>query len=118
VRVLVWTGVAVLGGLGALLRFALDGLVAERAGSEFPWGTFAVNVSGSFVLGLLVGAALHGDGLLLAGTAVLGSYTTFSTWILEAHRLGEEGELALALANIAASLAAGAGAVALGRLIG
>jgi fluoride exporter len=118
VRVLVWAGVALLGGAGALLRFAVDGLVAGRAGSEFPWGTFAVNVSGAFVLGLLAGAALHGDALLLAGTAALGSYTTFSTWMLEAHRLGEEGELWLGLLNIAASVLVGAGAVALGRVIG
>jgi fluoride exporter len=118
VRVLVWAGVALLGGVGALLRFAVDGLVAERAGSEFPWGTFAVNISGSFVLGLLAGAALHGDALLLAGTAVLGSYTTFSTWMFETHRLGEEGVLALALVNIVASVIVGVGAAELGRLIG
>ena len=117
-RVLVWTGVALLGGVGALLRFALDGAISERAGSEFPWGTLAVNLSGAFVLGLLAGFALHGDALLLAGTAVLGSYTTFSTWMLEAHRLGEEGELPLALLNIGVSLVVGLGAVALGRLIG
>jgi CrcB protein len=117
VRVLVWAGVALFGGVGALLRFAVDGWVAERAGSEFPWGTFVVNISGAFALGVLAGAALHGDALLLGGTAVLGSYTTFSTWMLEAHRLGEEGELPLALVNIVLSLVVGLGAVALGRLI-
>jgi CrcB protein len=116
-KVLVWVGVALLGGVGALLRFALDGVVAERAGSEFPWGTFAVNASGSFALGLVAGATLQGDALLLAGTAVLGSYTTFSTWMLEAHRLGEDGELGLALLNVAASLVVGVGAAAFGRLI-
>ncbi len=116
-RVLVWVGVALLGGLGAVLRFAVDGLVAERARSELPWGTFAVNVSGSFALGVLAGAELHGDALLLAGTAVLGSYTTFSTWMFESHRLGEDGELPLALLNVAASLVVGVGAAALGRLI-
>ena len=113
-----WAGVALLGGLGALLRFAVDGLVAERAGgSEFPWGTFAVNISGAFVLGLVAGAALHGDALLLAGTAVLGSYTTFSTWMLEAHRLGEDGSLALGLLNILLSLVVGVAAAWLGRAI-
>ncbi|HKR99385.1 MAG TPA: fluoride efflux transporter CrcB [Candidatus Dormibacteraeota bacterium] len=116
-RVLVWTGVALLGAVGALLRFAVDGFVAERAGGEFPWGTFVVNISGAFVLGLVVGAALHGDALLLAGTAVLGSYTTFSTWVFETHRLAEEGDLALAVANIAVSLIVGVGAAELGRLI-
>jgi CrcB protein len=119
VTVLVWAGVAALGGVGALLRFGVDGFVAERAGSgsEFPWGTFTVNVSGSFVLGLLAGAALRGDALLLAGTALLGSYTTFSTWMFETHRLAEDGELWLALLNIGLSLAAGVGAAELGRLI-
>jgi CrcB protein len=119
VTVLVWLGVGALGGVGALLRFGVDGFVAERAGSssEFPWGTFAVNISGAFVLGLLVGAALHGDALLLAGTALIGSYTTFSTWMFETHRLGEEGELWLALLNVAVSLAVGLGAAELGRLI-
>jgi CrcB protein len=119
VTVLVWLGVAALGGVGALLRFGVDGVVAERAeaSSEFPWGTFAVNISGAFVLGLLVGAALHGDALLLAGTALLGSYTTFSTWMFETHRLGEDGELWFALLNVALSLAVGLGAAELGRLI-
>ena len=113
-----WAGVALLGGVGALLRFTLDGFVAERAaGSEFPWGTFAVNISGSFVLGVLAGASLHGDALRLAGTATLGSYTTFSTWMLEAHRLGEDGSLALAVLNIVLSLMVGVGAVVLGRAI-
>jgi fluoride exporter len=116
--VLVWAGVAVLGGVGALLRFGVDGFLAERAGaSEFPWGTFAVNISGAFVLGLLAGAALHGNALRLAGTAALGSYTTFSTWMLEAHRLGEDGVLRLALVNIVLSLAVGVGAAELGRVI-
>jgi CrcB protein len=117
--VLVWAGVAVLGGCGALLRFALDGAVSERVRvSEFPWGTFAVNLSGAFLLGLLAGLALHGDALLLAGTATLGSYTTFSTWMLEAHRLGEDGSLGLAFLNVALSIVAGVGAAELGRLIG
>ncbi len=115
--VLVWAGVAVLGGVGALLRFGVDGYVGERAASEFPWGTFVVNISGAFLLGLVAGAALHGDALLLVGTATLGSYTTFSTWMLEAHRLGEDGVLWVALANITVSVLVGVGAAELGRLI-
>ena len=116
-RVLVWVGVALLGGVGALLRFSVDGMVSERARSEFPWGTFAVNISGAFVLGLIAGTALHGDALLLAGTATIGSYTTFSTWMFETHRLGEDGELWLALANIVVSVVVGVAAAALGRAI-
>ena len=112
------TAVTVIGGAGAVARFLLDALVSQRMGAEFPWGTLVVNLSGALALGLLVGVSLHGDALLLAGTAGLGSYTTFSTWMLETHRLGEEGELARGWANLALSLAAGIGAAALGRAIG
>lgn len=115
---LTWIEVAALGGLGAIARFLLDGAVGARVGRELPFGTFAVNVSGSFVLGLLDGLALHGNALLLAGTATIGSYTTFSTWMLESERLGEAGEGAAVILNIVASVAVGLGAVALGHLIG
>lgn len=115
---LVWLGVAALGGVGALLRFFVDGVVASRIGREFPFGTLIVNLSGAMTLGLLVGLGLSGQRLLLAGTATIGSYTTFSTWMLETQRLAEGGELEAALANILISLAAGLGAAALGRLIG
>jgi CrcB protein len=118
VSALLWLGVAVLGGAGAIGRFLLDVAVASRADGDFPLGTLAVNVSGAFALGLLLGAALEGDALLLAGTATLGSYTTFSTWMLETHRLGEESEWGLALANVVVSAAVGLGAAALGRAIG
>jgi fluoride exporter len=118
VSVAVWAGVAVLGGAGAVLRFVVDGAVAERYGGELPVGTLAVNVSGAFLLGLVAGLALSGDALLLAGTATLGSYTTFSTWMLETQRLVEEGEGRHAAANVVLSLAAGVAAVALGRAIG
>ena len=116
--VLVWVGVAVLGGLGALARWSLDGLVSARWGRQFPLGTLVVNLTGAFTLGLLVGAGVQGRALLLAGTATLGSYTTFSTWMLESHRLGEDGEHRLAAANLAVSLAVGLLAALAGRAIG
>jgi fluoride exporter len=115
---LAWVGVAVIGGVGALLRFLLDGAVAARAGRDLPFGTFAVNITGAFLLGLLAGVSLRGDALVLAGGAALGSFTTFSTWMFESQRLVEEGEGAGAAGNIAISLAVGLGAVALGRLLG
>jgi CrcB protein len=118
VSALAWAGVAVLGGLGALLRFLLDGVVASRAGRDFPFGTLVVNASGALLLGLLAGVALRGDALVLAGGATLGSFTTFSTWMLETQRLVEEGALPNAAANALVSFAVGLGAVALGRLIG
>jgi CrcB protein len=118
VSILVWVGVGLLGGVGALARFMLDGAVSERLGSQLPFGTFAVNVSGSFLLGVLIGATLTGDALLLAGVALMGSYTTFSTWMLETHRLGEQRQREALAANVAVSLAVGVGAAALGRLLG
>jgi CrcB protein len=114
----VWVGVALLGGAGAVARFVVDGAVAERASGALPVGTLAVNVSGAFLLGLVAGLALTGDALLLAGTAALGSYTTFSTWMLETQRLVEDGDGRHAGVNIVLSLAAGIAAVALGRALG
>ncbi|MEA2466809.1 MAG: fluoride exporter [Thermoleophilaceae bacterium] len=115
---LVWLGVAVLGGAGAVARFLLDSAVSQRLGSGFPYGTLAVNLSGSLLLGLLAGADVTGDALLLAGTATLGSYTTFSTWMFESHRLGEDGELARMWLNIGGSLLAGLAVAALGKALG
>ena len=114
----VWIAVAVLGGVGAIGRFLLDVAVASRAGRDFPFGTLAVNASGACALGLLVGISLEGSAYLLAGTATVGSYTTFSTWMLETNRLGEEGEWGLALANLAISTTVGLAAAVLGRAIG
>jgi fluoride exporter len=118
VNVWVWIGVGLLGGIGALFRFFLDGLIAARVGRDFPLGTFVINISGATILGFLVGLGFTGDRLLLAGTATLGSYTTFSTWMFESQRLVEDGELAIAGANILVSLVVGLGAAALGRLMG
>jgi CrcB protein len=114
----IWVGVALLGGAGAIGRFLLDGWIAARTRGDLPLGTLVVNLSGALALGLLTGLALSGDALVLAGTATLGSYTTFSTWMLETQRLAEDAELPLALLNIALSLLAGVGAAALGRSIG
>jgi CrcB protein len=113
-----WTGVGVLGGLGALARFLVDGLVSVETGGRLPLGTLLVNLSGSVVLGILVGVALNGDAYLLAGTAVIGSYTTFSTWMFESERLAEDGLRWMFAANVVLSLVLGVGAVSLGRLIG
>ena len=75
--VAVLAGIGALGGLGAIARLLLDGLVSARAGRLLPWGTLAVNVSGALALGALDGAAVGGDALRLAGTGFLGAYTTF-----------------------------------------
>jgi CrcB protein len=108
----------VVGGLGALARFLLDGAISARSSGELPAGTFLVNVSGAFVLGLVVGAALEGDALAIVGTGALGSYTTFSTWMLESHRLAEDGAYRVAALNVAVSLVVGLGAAYVGRELG
>lgn len=109
----VWVGVAALGGAGAVLRFVVDAMVSSLSGRRFPYGTLVVNLSGAVVLGLLSGL-VDGDAYLLLGTAAVGSYTTFSTWMYETHRLVEDGELSLAVTNVLASLALGIGAAAIG----
>jgi CrcB protein len=117
--VLLWTGVGLLGGLAAVVRFLVDEGVAAAVTEHLPVGTLLVNLSGSLILGVLVGAGVSGDGYLLTGTAVLGSYTTFSTWMLESRTLAGEGRpgVAAAAINIGASLVLGLAAVALGRAI-
>jgi CrcB protein len=115
---LVWFGVLVAGGVGASLRFLVDGAVGRRAGKAFPFGTLTVNLSGAVVLGLLSGLALPHDVSLIAGTGVIGAYTTFSTWMLETQRLAEERQNRYAIANVVASVILGLAAAALGRWIG
>jgi CrcB protein len=110
--------VGVLGGIGAVARWLLDGAVTRRTAGAFPYGTLAVNLSGALLLGLVAGLALHGDALRLVGGGLLGSYTTFSTWMLETHRLAGRGRADAAVLNIAASLALGLLAVWLGRELG
>jgi CrcB protein len=118
VIVLVWAGVVVAGGVGAVLRFLVDGSVGRLVGKAFPFGTLVVNVSGAVVLGLVSGLVLGPNLALIAGTGVIGSYTTFSTWMLESHRLAEEGQSRLGVINIVISVALGIGGAALGRWLG
>jgi CrcB protein len=111
-------GVGILGGCGALARFGLTLLVADRLHPHLPLGTMAVNVSGAFLLGLLVGLSPSGDARLLLGAGAIGSYTTFSTWMLETQRIDEAGKRRLAVVNVVLSIALGLGAAALGRVLG
>ncbi|MFB7198035.1 fluoride efflux transporter CrcB [Streptomyces sp. NPDC056121] len=100
--------------VGAPLRYLTDRAVQTRHDSVFPWGTFTVNVCGSLVLGLLTGAVAAGAASsqvqLLIGTGLCGALTTYSTFSYETFRLGEDGARLFAVANVAASVAAGLGA--------
>jgi CrcB protein len=114
---LVWAGVVLIGGLGSVLRFVVDRTVTRRLARPFPFGTLAVNVSGAALLGLIGGLALNKNAALLAGTAFVGAYTTFSTWMLETQRLGEERQTWAALANIVVSVVLGMAAALLGQWV-
>jgi CrcB protein len=111
-------GVGLIGGIAALARFLLDAAVSVRVGGEFPAGTFLVNVSGAFGLGIAVGLGVTGPTLALAGTGLIGSYTTFSTWMLESQRLAEEGSNHPAFLNICVSLLGGLASAVAGYLLG
>jgi fluoride exporter len=117
VNVVVWAGVAVIGGFGAVARFMVDRAVARRVARRFPFGTFTVNISGAVLLGFIGGLTLSHHEALLAGTAFVGAYTTFSTWMLEAHRLAEERQVKIAVANIVVSVVLGVAAAYLGQRI-
>lgn len=116
--VLVWVGVALLGGLGALARLTVDKAVSRRAPKTFPYGTLIVNISGALLLGFFAGMVLSPHLALMAGTGFVGSYTTFSTWMLETHRLAEERQTWPAVANIVASVALGIPAALAGQTLG
>lgn len=114
----VWLAVAVVGGVAAIGRFLLDSLIAGHAGRDFPYGTFTINITGALVLGILAGLAVDGNAMVIAGTATIGSFTTFSTWMLETDRLAEDRELHRSSVNIALSLVAGFAAALVGHTIG
>ena len=114
----VWIAVVFVGGIGAIARFELDSLISQARGRRFPLGTLAINVSGAFVLGVLTGLGVRGNLEVIAETATIGSYTTFSTWMLESYRLVEDAEPRPAAFNLLVSLALGFGAALLGRTIG
>lgn len=115
--------VGVGGFFGAAARYLVDGWVSGATGGSFPWGTLVINVTGSFVLGLLFALAteraiLPPDIRAPVMIGFIGAYTTFSTWMLESWRLAEGGAALAAIANIGGSIALGVVAVSLGLAIG
>jgi CrcB protein len=122
VTVLLFVGTAVAGGIGAALRFFLDGALKTRTGHGFPYGTAAINLTGSFALGLLTGLAgnvgLPAEVVTMIGVGLLGGYTTFSTASLETVRLAQERRYRAALVNGLGMLIACTAAALLGLWIG
>ncbi|OZM84415.1 fluoride efflux transporter CrcB [Pseudonocardia sp. MH-G8] len=114
------TGLLVVLGaaLGAPLRYLTDRAMRVRFGATSPWGTFAVNVVGSALLGLLVGAAAPPALLALAGTGFCGALTTYSTFGAETIALAEDRRWAAAVANVVGSVLACLAAAGLGSAAG
>jgi CrcB protein len=114
-------GIAVAGALGAVARYGLDELIGRRTGA-FPWGIFVVNVTGAFLIGVMVEALepRFEDSWVRAAvvTGFLGAYTTFSTFSLDTYRLLDAGHTCQAAANAFGTLAAGLVAVWLGLQVG
>lgn len=111
------------GFVGAITRYLVDGAVADRTASGFPFGTLVVNLTGSFALGLLF--ALTAERAILPPEVrgpvligFIGAYTTFSTYMLESWRLIEDGATVLGIANVLGSVVLGMAAVLLGLIIG
>ena len=115
---IVFLAICCAGGVGAALRFLVDGVISSRSSSRYPIGTTVVNVTGSLGLGVLTGAAAHSglapEVLLIAGGGLMGGFTTFSTASLETVRLARAGRLVAAASNgvgmlLACVVAAGVG---------
>lgn len=113
-----WVAVALLGGAAAAARFLIDAAVSAGADHPFPLGILAVNVAGALALGLVAGAALHGEALIVVAGGGIGSFTTFSTWVLDSHRLADAGHTRLVWLNLGLALIAGFAAVAFGHWLG
>lgn len=115
---MLYLGVALAGALGAPARYLVEAWVSGQRSRAFPWGTLVVNLSGSFLLGLLTGLVLHHafptSPQVLLGAGFCGAYTTYSTFAVETVRLAERGLGRAALANVALSVGGGLLAAAAG----
>jgi fluoride exporter len=118
-----WIGLG--GALGTMARYWLSGMVAQRIGETFPWGTILVNVSGSFVIGFFATLTDPSGRWMVSPTArqfvmigILGGYTTFSSFSIQTLMLARDGEWLWAGGNILASVALCLAAVWLGHVLG
>lgn len=109
--------VCLAGGIGAVARFVTDGLVRNKFGRAFPYGTLLINVTGALLLGALTALALHGhitaNEKVVVGTGFCGGYTTFSTASFETVRLIEEERFFAALLQLLANFGLSVGVAVL-----
>ncbi len=114
--------VSLAGSLGAVSRFVLDGHIRSKHNHSFPWATLVINISGSFILGLVSGILLKHHNFkqteAIIGVGFCGGYTTFSTASFETVRLLEKQHYKMAVANALGGLIATIIAAALGLLVG
>ena len=113
-----WVAVGLLGGTAAAARFLIDAAFAARIDHPFPLGILAINLTGTLALGLVAGFALEGEALIIVAGGGIGSFTTFSTWMLDSHRLADAGHTHLVWLNLGLSLVAGFAAIAAGHWLG
>ena len=119
---LAMTAVAVGGALGSVLRYLVSHWFTQRLGPAFPWGTFAINVSGAFIIGVVLQLAVTRAGFnpyvrLFMATGILGGYTTFSAFAYETYLLGANGSSLQSLAYAGGSVIAGVAAAFAGVVL-
>ena len=115
--------VGVGGFIGAIARYALGSYIGNKMGSRVPYGTFVINISGSFFIGLILTllslrTSLSPNWRYLIPIGFIGAYTTFSTFEYETLRNVQDGQLFIAFANVALSLVVGFVAVWIGTIAG
>jgi CrcB protein len=113
-----WVAVGLLGGTAATARFLIDAAFAARVDHPFPFGVLSINLAGTLALGLVAGAALSGEALVIVAGGAISSFTTFSTWMLDSHRLADAGHSHLVWLNLGLSLIVGFAAIVLGHWLG
>lgn len=118
-----YLAVGVGGFVGSVARFWLASYVGQRMGARFPYGTFLINVSGSFLIGLVMSilterTQLSAVYLYLIPIGFIGGYTTFSTFEFETLRAIQDGQLAIALLNVVLSVVIGFLMVWTGAVVG
>lgn len=119
---LLFLAIAVAGGVGAVCRFVLDGLLTSLSEADFPWPTVLINITGSLLLGLITGFAVSGllpeAWRLVLGAGFLGGYTTFSTASVDTVRLLQQQRWAAGIVHGLGTLVIAVGAAGLGLGLG